>query len=70
MFTLETMLASWARDPKSFERRTAGMIAMLGSFRESFEALEDEAERRAALADLDEVEPFLRAVHLAVHGGA
>lgn len=70
MFTLETMLAAWARDPKAFERRTAGMIAMLGSFRETFETLQDDAERRAALADLNEVEPFLQAVHLAVHGGA
>lgn len=69
MFTLETMLAGWARDPKSFERRTAAMVAMLDSFRDSFEALPDEEERRAALADLAEVQPFLRAVHDAVHGG-
>ncbi|WP_089173391.1 phospholipase D family protein [Bosea sp. AS-1] len=70
MFTLETMLSAWARDPKAFERRTAGTMAMLESFRETFEALPDDAERRAALADLTEVQPFLQAVHDAIHGGA
>ena len=70
MFTLETMLSTWARDPQGFERRTAGMMAMLDSFRETFEELPDEEERRAALADLSEVRPFLQAVHDAVHGGA
>ena len=69
MFTLETMLSAWARDPKAFERRTAGMIAMLESFRGTFGALPDAAERRAALADLAEVQPFLQAVHDAIHGG-
>lgn len=70
MFTLETMLSAWARDPRGFERRTAGMIAMLDSFRETFEELLDEEEKRAALADLSEVRPFLQAVHQAIHGGA
>lgn len=67
MFTLETMLSAWARDPGAFERRTAGMMAMLGSFQETFEALPDEEERRSALADLAEVRPFLQAVHDAIH---
>ena len=67
MFTLETMLSAWARDPRGFERRTAGMMAMLDSFRETFEELPDEEERRAALADLSEVRPFLQAVHDAIH---
>ena len=70
MFTLETMLSAWARDPRGFEWRTAGMMAMLDSFRETFEELPDEAERHAALADLAEVRPFLQAVHDAIHGGA
>ena len=70
MFTLETMLSAWARDPKAFERRTASMMTMLESFRETFEALPDKDERRAALADLAEVQPFLKAVHDAIHGGA
>lgn len=70
MFTLETMLSAWARDPRGFERRTAGMMAMLDSFRETFEELPDEEERRVALADLSEVRPFLQAVHDAIHGGA
>lgn len=70
MFTLETMLSAWARDPRGFERRTARMIAMLEAFRETFEALPDEQERRAVLADLAEVRPFLQAVHDAIHGGA
>lgn len=70
MFTLETMLSAWARDPKGFGRRTAGMMAMLDSFRETFEELSDEEERRLALADLSEVRPFLQAVHDAIHGGA
>lgn len=69
MFTLETMLSAWARDPRGFERRTAGMMAMLDSFRETFEDLPDDEERRAALADLAEVQPFLQAVHDAIHGG-
>lgn len=70
MFTLETMLSAWARDPQGFERRAAGMMAMLDSFREIFEELPDEEERRAALSDLSEVRPFLQAVHDAIHGGA
>lgn len=69
MFTLETMLSAWARDPRGFERRTAGMISMLDAFRETFEELPDEEERRAALADLSQVRPFLQAVHHAIHGG-
>ena len=70
MFTLETMLSAWARDPRSFERRTAGMMAMLDSFRETFEELLDEEERRAALSELMEVRPFLQALHDAIHGAA
>lgn len=70
MFTLETMLSAWARDPQGFERRTAGMMAMLESFRETFEELPDEEQRRAALADLSDVRPFLQAVHDAIHGAA
>ncbi len=70
MFTLETMLSAWARDPAGFERRTSGMMAMLDSFREAFEELPEEDERDAALADLVEVRPFLQAVHDAIHGGA
>lgn len=70
MFTLETMLSAWARDPKAFERRTVSMMAMLESFREAFEALPDQEERLAALADLAEVQPFLEAVHEAIHGRA
>lgn len=68
MFTLETMLAAWARDPEAFERRVEGMTAMLESFREAFEALPDDEERRLALEDLAEVRPFLRAVHDAING--
>lgn len=70
IFTLETMLSAWARDPQGFERRTAGMMAMLESFRETFEELPDQEEKRAALADLSEVRPFLQALHDAIHGGA
>jgi hypothetical protein len=70
MFTLETMLSAWAREPRAFERRIAGMMAMLESFREAFQALPDEEERRSALDDLNDVEPFLQAVHDAVHGDA
>lgn len=69
MFTLETMLSAWARDPVAFERRVAGMMGMLGSFREAFESLPEE-QRRAALDDLAEVEPFVQAVHDAIHGTA
>lgn len=67
MFTLETMLSAWARDPRGFERRTAGMMEMLDSFRETFEELPEGEERRAALADLSEVRPFLEAVYSAIH---
>jgi hypothetical protein len=70
IFTLETMLAAWARDRDSFESRVAGMMAMLDSFEELFAALPDEQERAAGLADLEEVRPFLQAVHHAVGAAA
>lgn len=70
MFTLETMLSAWARDPRAFERRIAGILGMVESFREAFQALPDDEEKRAALDDLDDVQPFLQAVHGAVHGVA
>ncbi|MGY6532426.1 hypothetical protein [Glycocaulis sp.] len=70
IFTLEAMLSAWARDPKAFERRIADMITMLESFREAFVALQDEEERRAALADLADVQPFIEAVHDAIRGRA
>lgn len=70
IFSLERMLSAWARDPRGFALRTAGMMAMLDSFRETFEQLPDEEESRAALADISEVRPFLLAVHRAIHGGA
>ena len=66
IFTLETMLASWARDPKAFEARVAGMTSMLDSFEEVFATIPDEGERDAALRDLEEVRPFLQAVHDAI----
>lgn len=69
MFTLETMLAAWARDHKAFESRVAGMMAMLDSFQETFEFIADEEERRAALLELAEVRPFLQAVDDAISGG-
>lgn len=65
-FTLETMLAAWARDRTSFETRIAGMIDMLEAFEEVFLSLPDEEERAAALADLNEVRPFLVALADAV----
>ncbi len=68
MFTLEAMLSAWARDHRAFEARISGMVAMLEAFRGTFEALEDKDERTAALADLEEVRPFLQAVHDAVNG--
>ncbi|WP_176596653.1 MULTISPECIES: hypothetical protein [Sphingobium] len=70
MFTLETMLSAWASDQAAFERRIAGIMAMLESFRETFESWPDEEERRAALDDLAEVRPFLQALHDAIHGAA
>jgi len=66
LFTLETMLATWARDPKAFESRVANMTSMLESFAEVFAAIPDEGERDAALEDLNEVRPFLEAVHDAI----
>lgn len=66
MFTLETMLAAWARDHKEFEARVGGMMAMLMSFDEVFALIPDEVERAAAQADLEEVRPFLQAVHDAI----
>ena len=66
MFTLETMLATWARDQKAFESRVGGMMAMLDSFSEIFAAIPDDEEREAALTDLEEVRPFLQAVHDAI----
>ena len=66
IFTLETMLAAWARDPKAFESRVAGMMAMLDSFREEFASIPDDQERVSALDDIEEVRPFLEAVHNAI----
>lgn len=66
IFTLETMLTAWARDPRVFESRVGGMMPMLESFAEIFATIPDEEERVAALADLKEVRPFLQAVHDAI----
>jgi hypothetical protein len=66
IFTLEMMLAAWARDHEAFESRVSGMMEMLESFNEVFAQIEDDGEREAALADLDEVRPFLKAVHDAI----
>ena len=66
IFTLETMLASWARDHKAFEGRVTGMMAMLDLFEEVFTTIPDEQERAAALQDLKEVRPFLQAVDDAI----
>ncbi|WP_137934489.1 phospholipase D family protein [Mesorhizobium comanense] len=66
IFTLETMLAAWARDHKAFESRVGGMMVMLESFGEVFATIPDDEEREAALNDLEEVRPFLQAVHDAI----
>jgi len=66
IFSLETMLAAWARDHKAFESRIAGMMAMLDSFAEVFASIPDDEERVAALEDVNEVRPFLLAVHEAI----
>lgn len=66
IFTLETMLASWARDPKAFEERVGGMISMLASFEEVFATMADDRARETALNDLEEVRPFLQAVNDAI----
>lgn len=66
IFTLETMLTAWARDPKAFESRVGRMMPMLESFADIFATIPDEEERKAALGDLEEVRPFLQAVHDAV----
>ncbi|MBO0145091.1 phospholipase D family protein [Agrobacterium sp. Ap1] len=66
IFTLETVLASWARDPSAFEARVVGMMSMLTSFAEVFHTIPDEREREAALNDLEEVRPFLTAINDAI----
>lgn len=66
IFTLETVLTSWARDPRAFEVRVAGMMSMLTSFAEVFQTIPDEREREAALNDLEEVRPFLTAINDAI----
>lgn len=66
IFSLETMLAAWARDHKAFESRITGMMAMLDSFAEVFASIPDDEERAAALEDVNEVRPFLLAVHEAI----
>jgi hypothetical protein len=70
IFTLETMLAAWARDPRAFESRVGGMMVMLESFEEVFATIADEEDRLAALKDLEEVRPFLQAVHQAIGAAA
>ncbi|KQQ13311.1 hypothetical protein ASF53_14180 [Methylobacterium sp. Leaf123] len=69
IFTLETMLAAWARDHEAFEDRVKGMMGMLDSFQEMFATLPHGKERAAALADVEEVRPFLQAVHDAIGPG-
>ena len=69
IFTLETMLAAWARDHEAFRGRVGGMMGMLDSFEELFASIPDEEERAAALADVEEVRPFLQAVHDAIGAG-
>lgn len=69
VFTLETMLAAWARDHEAFEGRVGGMMGMLDSFEEMFATITDEEERAAALTDVHEVRPFLQAVHDAIGAG-
>ena len=69
VFTLETMLAAWARDQEAFEGRVEGIMGMLDSFEELFATIADEEERAAALADAQEVRPFLQAVHDAIGDG-
>lgn len=66
IFTLETMLAAWARNQKLFESRVVGMMAMLDSFAEVFASIADDEERMAALNDVEEVRPFLQAIHDAI----
>jgi hypothetical protein len=66
LFTLETMLAKWARSPVEFEVRIGRMSALIGAFRAAFEALPEGDERERALADLDDVAPFLDALVLCV----
>jgi hypothetical protein len=66
IFTLETMLSAWARDPVTFESRIAGMMGMLDSFAEAFATIPDDKERDAALADIAEVRPFLEALEDAI----
>lgn len=66
IFTLETMLAAWARDHKAFENRVSSMMTMLDSFEELFAQIPNDEEREAAMSDLEEVRPFLEAVHGAI----
>jgi hypothetical protein len=61
-FTLETMLARWTRNPAKFEVAVGKMSLLLDSFRSAFEALPEGGERVQALADIDEVEPFLKSL--------
>jgi hypothetical protein len=68
MFTLETMLASWARDPVRFETSLDGIVAMLDTFEETFRDIEDAGDRAEALRELGEVRPFIEAVMAAVAG--
>ena len=60
------MLAAWARDHKAFESRVAGMMSMLDSFADVFASIPDDEERMAALTDVEDVRPFLQAVHDAI----
>jgi hypothetical protein len=59
MFTLEVMLARWTRNPSKFEETVRRMIPLLESFRDVFEAMPEGDEKSRALADLEQVEPFL-----------
>jgi hypothetical protein len=60
LFTLESLLGQWIRNPNEFEERVAEVDSMMSAFRIAFEALPDGQERSAALADLQDVEPFIR----------
>ncbi len=62
LFNLEAMLSKWAADPAAFEARLSDILKMLDAFRAAFAALPESEDKAQAVHDLEEAEPFIRAV--------
>src|SRR5205085_51798 len=61
-FSLEHVLARWARNPQDFESRVPDVSPMIVAFREEIEQGPPGVEREMASREIGEIEKFWRAV--------